>query len=94
MGERRDALMRVWAFIWQVIFGYTGGVVVSIIALIWGAVDVVLQLIFGRDWLSADASAAMIVEETLMWMAEQTIYAFTGGGAGEFRWLPDYSSVM
>lgn len=94
MAYRRKAVMRLWAFLWQVIFGYTGGVLVSIIAIIWGVADVIVQLIFNRDWLSASSTPAMVVEKTLMWMAEQTIFAFTGGGAGEFQWLPDYGSVM
>lgn len=86
MAKRTDALWRIWAFIWAFPASFLASIV-SVIGLLWGIVDVLWQLVSGRDGLSASSGPAGIVKATLLWPTELMIYAFTGDGG--MMWLPD-----
>ncbi len=87
MGERVDALWRVLALVWQGTLGYVALAIVGIIAFIWMVLDVLWQLITGRDGLDSQSAIAMQVEQAFEWSVGQTVFALTGGGDGQFRWF-------
>jgi len=86
MGQRKDALWRIVAFVWSYVAALVASVVL-LVGIVWGAIDVLWQLVFGSDGLSASSTPAMLVRSTLLWPVDLMIYAFTG--AGEMQWLPD-----
>lgn len=86
MSGRRQALMRIWVFLWQITVGALINGVVSIIAFVWAIVDLLWQLIWGGDGLSKDATPAEWVSRTLSWTTQQTIFVLTGAGDGQ--WVP------
>ncbi len=87
MGERADALWRVLALVWQATLGYVALGIVGIIAIVWMVLDVIWQLITGRDGLDANSTIASQVEMAFEWSVGQTVFALTGGGDGSFRWF-------
>jgi len=60
---------------------------VASIALVFGVLDVLWQLITGRDGLSSSGAVGNHIGEAFSWSAGQTVYSFTGGGDGSFRWF-------
>lgn len=86
MGERVEALWRILALVWQGTVGYIAIAIVGIVAMIWMVLDLIWQLITGRDDLKANSMIATQVEMAFEWSVGQTIFAFTGGGDGSFRW--------
>ena len=88
MSQRRQALGRIWAFLWIAVIGYVLTLIVSIIAMIWAPVDIIWQLITGRDDLSTDRAPARAISATFSWSVGQTVYALTGGGDERWRPLP------
>jgi len=87
MSKRMDALWRVAAFLWSFVAALVASVVV-IVGMLWGAVDVLWQLVLGSDGLSSSSTPAMLVRGVIMWPARLQVYAFTG--AGEMLWLPEW----
>lgn len=88
MSKRKDAIVRVWAFIWVNTFGWLLAMVVTTLGFIWGIVDVIWQLILGSDGLSASSTPAGWISDSLEWLVGQEIYAFTG--ANSFQWIPSF----
>ncbi len=88
MGQRKEALWRVIALVWQGVIGFFAGSAIALVAVVWMVFDVIWQFLTGRDGLSAMSTPAEWVSRTLEWIAGQLIYAFTGGGDGEFRAIP------
>lgn len=84
--SRKSAIVRLWAFLWANTFGYVLGFIIGILALVWGVVDIVVTLITGRDYLKASSTPAGWISATIGWLADQTIFAFTGDG--QFQWAP------
>ena len=84
--NRAKALMRVWAAIWAMTFGALVSTVFGIVALVWGIVDVLLELILNRDGLSASNPAAQWTVRSLDWLHEQSLFVIVGTGG--FEWLP------
>ena len=88
MAQRSQALWRVLAFLYAItVAAFVSGVVTTI-GIIWGVVDVLWQLITGRDDLKEDSTPARVVSGTLMWNVNMLIFATTGGGAGRLEWTP------
>ena len=87
MGKRVDALWRILALLYQGTIGYLALSIIALVALVWMIIDVIWQLIFGSDGLSAGSSIAMQVEMAFDWNVGQTVFALTGGGDGRFRWF-------
>ena len=88
MSQRTEALWRIWTIIWMAVIGYVLMFVISIVALVWMILDILWQLITGRDDLSTDRAPARAVDATLSWSVGQTIFALTGGGDKGWRALP------
>jgi hypothetical protein len=87
MGARKDAIMRVWALIWQATVGYVAVTVMGIVGIVWMILDVAWQLITGRDGLGSSSQVAGHIGDAFQWTASQTVFAVTGGGDGRFRWF-------
>lgn len=87
MAYRREAVMRIWALIWQVTVGYVAAAVIGFVAIAWMVLDVIWQLITGKEGLDSGSSIAGHIDNAFEWTASQTVYAVTGGGDGEFRWF-------
>lgn len=83
---REDALMRVLAFLWAFVAAFVVGIV-GIIALIWGLIDVVWQLVFNSEGLDETGFAPEFVANTFWWAVDLEVYAFTG--RKKFMWLPE-----
>lgn len=86
MSQRKQALGRLWALLWQFTVGYVIAIVIGVIGTVWATVDLVWQLLSGRNDLSEGSTPAQWVSRALMWSAGQTIYGLTGGGDGQ--WVP------
>lgn len=80
MGNRFDALKRVFAFLWVWIVGSILLLIVGIVGFIWGLIDVIWQGVTGRDGLSEESTPAMWISGIYVWHAEQQSYATTGTG--------------
>jgi len=85
MGNRKDAVWRIAAFLWSWVASF-GSAIGGFIGLIWGAIDVLWQLITGRDGLSGSSTPADWVTRLVMWPIDNLVYAFTGNG--EIELLP------
>lgn len=85
-GLRMDALLRVFALIWAWFFGAILGSIAFTIGLLWMVLDVLWQLITGREGLSASGMLASWLQGIVQWGAMQTNYALFGDG--EFKLLP------
>ena len=90
MGQRAEAVWRILAAIYAFTIASIISTVVLVIGAIWGVVDVVWQLITGRNDLSENSTPAMIIKETLRWHINMLIFALTGGGPGCLEWLPSF----
>jgi len=88
MGQRKEALWRIVALLWQATVGYVLAVVIAIVGMLWMVVDIIWQLVTGRNDLSETSTPAQWVSRTLEWNVGQSIYSITGGGDGKFRLLP------
>lgn len=88
MGQRGQALWRIWAFIWSITVGAILVGVIGLIGIIWGVIDVLWQLISGKNTLNENSRPATIVYETLMWDIHLLVFALLG--RKQFRWLPDW----
>lgn len=88
MSQRMQALGRLWTALWQLTVGWLITVIVTSLGTIWAIVDIIWQLVSGRNDLSESSAPAMVVGDTLRWNATQMTYAFTGGGDGRWRALP------
>ncbi|WP_337653287.1 hypothetical protein [Halomontanus rarus] len=88
MSQRKRALGRIWALIWQATIGYVLAIVIGIIGAIWATIDLLWSLISGRDDLSSSSTPAQWVSRTVSWSAGQTVYGLTGAGSGKWEPLP------
>ncbi|WP_123619167.1 hypothetical protein [Halorubrum sp. CSM-61] len=88
MSQRKQALERVWTFLWQTVVGWVILLVTMFIATIWAIIDIIWQFVSGRNDLSENSTAAVWVSRVLSWNTDQTIFVFTGGGDGGWRPLP------
>ncbi|WP_254810602.1 hypothetical protein [Natronosalvus amylolyticus] len=88
MSQRTQALGRVWSLLWQFTVGYVLALIIGIIAMIWAILDLLWQLISGRNDFSEDSLPAQWVSRTISWNATQTIYGLTGGADRKWRPLP------
>jgi len=83
-----QALGRLWTFAWQAVVGYALFIVISIVATIWGLVDIVWQLVTGWNTFSENSTPARWVSITFEWAVGQTLYGLLGAGDGKWRPLP------
>ena len=90
MGQRAEAVWRILAAIYAFTVASILTTIVFVIGAIWGIVDVIWQLISGRNDLSENSTPATIVGGTFRWQIEMLIFALTGGGPGRLEWLPDW----
>ncbi|UTF52752.1 hypothetical protein [Natronosalvus rutilus] len=88
MSMRKQAIVRLWALIWQFTVGYVLTIVVMIVGNIWMVIDLLWQLLLGSEGLSSGSSVGSYIESFWMWSAGQTVFAMTGGGDGKWRALP------
>lgn len=86
--NRMEALLRVWAFIWQGHLGYVLSVVFGIVGIIFMIVDVIWQLVWDSDGLDSQSTLSQAIQDAYQWNIGQTLFAFTSQGDGEFRWHP------
>ena len=89
--QRKRALWRLWAFIWLAGFGYVLGIILGLLALIWGAADLLLSLVFNRDGLSSDSMPARVLRSWFDWQRQLSAFAITG--AGGMVWFPRPTSA-
>ena len=89
--QRKRALWRVWAVIWLGGFGYVLGLILGLLALIWGAADLLLSLVFNRDGLSSDSMPARVLRSWFDWQRQLSAFAITG--AGGMIWFPRPTSA-
>jgi hypothetical protein len=85
-GMRMDALVRVFALVWAWVVGGILGSIAFLVGLGWMVIDVVWQLITGREGLDAGGMLASWLQGIVQWGAMQTNYALFGDG--EFQLLP------
>lgn len=85
-GMRMDALVRVFALLWAWVVGAILGSIAFFVGLVWMVIDVVWQLITGREGLDAGGMLASWLQGIVQWGAMQTNYALFGDG--EFKLLP------
>ncbi|MCL9818323.1 hypothetical protein [Natronocalculus amylovorans] len=90
MSQRSQAVWRIFAFVYSLTIAAIISSVVTIIAIVWGAIDVLWQLISGRNTLSENSKPATVVTATLRWNVEMLIFATTGGGVKRLEWLPSW----
>ena len=83
---RKQALWRLLAAIWAYTVGAVIAFVVGFVGIIWGIIDVVLELFFNRDALSSSSTPATLLNGAIEWQMEMQMFIFTG--KGEFEWLP------
>lgn len=88
MSYRRQAIWRIWAFLWSITVGAIITGVVGLVGIVWGIVDVLWSLATGRNDLSESSRPAKIVKETLVWDVDLLIYSLTGNR--QFSWLPNW----
>lgn len=88
MSQRRQALWRIWAFIWSITAAALITGLVVLVGFVWGAADVLWSLVVGRNDLNEGSRPARIIKGTLEWDVDLLIYALTGNA--EFRWLPSW----
>lgn len=81
-----DALMRVFALLWQAVVGWVVSLALAFIAIPLMVLDVLWQLITGMEGFAPDGTAFGWVQRSIMWNAGQANYAITG--SGEFKALP------
>ena len=85
MAKRMDAVWRILAFLWAFVAAFVVSLV-AIVAIVWGAIDVLWQLVLGSDGLSSSSSPARLIRRTIMWPVNLQLYAFLGEGS--FQLLP------
>lgn len=85
MSKRMDALWRVVAFVWSLVAAFIVQFIL-LFAMLWGAIDVLWQLIVGSDGLSSTSTLGSFINDSLYWPVDNMVYAFTGSGGLE--WLP------
>lgn len=83
---RDDALMRVLSFLWSFVAAFIASIIV-IVALVWGLVDVLWQLLLNSEGLDENGYAPELVANVLWWPVDLQVYAFTG--RKKFMWLPE-----
>lgn len=88
MSQRKQAVGRIWALLWQAVIGYLLAIVIGVLAMAWMVVDILWQLITGRGGLSSSSKPAKWIKRTLEWSMGQTLYAITGGGDRKWKALP------
>lgn len=88
MGNRMEALVRVWALIWVSIIGYFGGIVFGAVAMVFMVLDVLWQAITGRDGLDPNGRVGSAIVDFYEWVVGQSLFALVGAGDGEFCWHP------
>lgn len=88
MSERTQALGRILAFVWSFTVAALISGVVSMFAILWGIVDILWQLLSGRNTLSERSAPSNLIKNVLTWNIDLMIYATTGGGPGRLEWLP------
>jgi len=91
MAQRSQGVWRIIAFAYALTIGAFVSGIVTMIGIVWGAIDVVWQIITGRNDLSEDSKPAKIVSGTLMWNIEMIVFATTGGGPKRLEWFPSWS---
>jgi hypothetical protein len=90
MGQRKQAVWRILALLYGTTVASLISTVVLIVGFVWGIVDILWQLLSGRNDLSETSKPATIVEATLMWNVSLLVFALTGGGPGRLEWLPSF----
>ena len=92
--DRRDTSMRVEAgsrfitAVWQLTIGWILSGIAGIIAVVWGAVDIVWQAFMGSEGLDPDGRIASWAIGIMKWSKKQWLWAAFGTGSGEFQWWP------
>lgn len=83
--HRREAVMRVPAFLVSIIGAFILQFVI-ILAIIWGIVDVLIEFVLDRDFLTEDSMPARLIRAGVMWPVDNFVFAVTGKGGP--MWLP------
>lgn len=82
MGKRKDALMRLLFGVVLLILMYVIGFIITVFLYLWAAVDIVWQLITGREGLSPGGLATGLWD----WLDQNSRYVFFGQGS--WSWTP------
>jgi|GEM_PF-967184 len=90
MSQRSQAVWRVLAFLYAITVGAFVTGIVTMVAMIWGLIDVVWQFLTNRNDLGEDSKPAAVVKGTLRWNIEMMVFAFTGGGPKRLEWTPSF----
>jgi len=90
MSQRSQAVWRVLAFFYAITVGAFVTSIVSLVAMIWGLIDVAWQLVTNRNDLSEDSKPATVVKGTLRWQLGLFVFAFTGGKPKRLEWTPSF----
>ena len=88
--NRSQAIWRVFGFFYLLTVAAIITGVVTVVAFVWGLVDVLWQYIGGADGLSERSRPAKIIKATLQWDVDMLVFVTTGGGPGRLVWLPDW----
>lgn len=89
--QRLQALWRIVALVWAATVGSVLFAIIVVAAVIWGVLDLFMQLVFNSNILSERSRPAFVIINTWKWWAGQWTYAFTGGGPdGRTKLLPNY----
>jgi hypothetical protein len=83
---RAKALMRVFGAVYLFTIGYVISIIVMTFGIIYGAVDLVWQLLANSDGLSESGTGAMWLERGFRYGAHMTMYVALG--KDDFQWLP------
>jgi hypothetical protein len=79
--SRKLALKRIVFFIPLMIYTYVGGAIIGLILFPLAALNILWQLITGRDGLGND-----FIANFMEWMVGNTLFVLTTNG--DWRWLP------
>lgn len=88
MSQRTQAGWRILSAAYGATVGATITGVVGLVAIVWGVVDILWQLLTNRNDLSENSTPAKVVYNTLHWNLD--LFVFFATGEGMFQWLPDW----
>jgi len=88
MGQRAQAAWRFLAFLYAITIASLVTGVVAFIGFLWMIVDVIWQLISGKNTLSEKSMPARVVQGTLEWNVKMLSFALTGGEPMRLEWTP------
>lgn len=83
--KRTEALWRIVAFLWSLVAAFIVQFL-GILALLYGAIDVLWQLVTGSEGLPAGDGIGSFLSDLLYWPVDNLAYAAFGDG--ELNWLP------